>query len=197
MPKFNERERAYLEAKLRAVGERLFAERGLAKVTVEELAAAAGIAKGSFYAFYPMKEALYFDILDRLQSGLRTRLQSVLAAAAGSPRRRLETVLKAMLEAASASPILARSDAATVEALARKLPPETLARHLEADAAGVEALAAAGLPLAVEPRLAAKLLQLAFTAGLQVPDDDPDRPALVGLLLSGAAAVLTEAAPDA
>ena len=55
MPRFTEKEKAFISDKLLAEGEKLFSLHGLKKVTVDDLAVAANISKGSFYAFYPSK----------------------------------------------------------------------------------------------------------------------------------------------
>ena len=56
MPRFTEQEKEIINSKLLIEGEKLFSLHGLKKVTVDDLAAAVNISKGSFYAFYPSKE---------------------------------------------------------------------------------------------------------------------------------------------
>jgi len=56
-------EREAIRARLLEAGRELFARHGLRKTTVEELARAAGIAKGTFYLFFRSKEALYGQVL--------------------------------------------------------------------------------------------------------------------------------------
>ncbi|MBC7221122.1 TetR/AcrR family transcriptional regulator [Candidatus Bipolaricaulota bacterium] len=56
-------EREAIRARLLRAGRELFARYGLRKTTVEELAHAAGIAKGTFYLFFASKEALYAELL--------------------------------------------------------------------------------------------------------------------------------------
>lgn len=56
-------EREAFRARLLQAGRDLFARYGLKKTTVEEVARAAGIAKGTFYLFFPSKEALYGQVL--------------------------------------------------------------------------------------------------------------------------------------
>ncbi|RLE27205.1 TetR/AcrR family transcriptional regulator, partial [Candidatus Acetothermia bacterium] len=66
MPRaFTDAERERIRERLLAVGRELFARYGLRKTTVEELARASGIAKGTFYLFFPSKEALYAEVLLR------------------------------------------------------------------------------------------------------------------------------------
>ena len=49
---------------LTSEGERLFERYGYRKVTVDEIVAAAGVAKGTFYLYFKTKDALYRDIFD-------------------------------------------------------------------------------------------------------------------------------------
>jgi len=64
MPRaFTEAERETIRERLITAGRKLFSRYGLKKTTVEELSHAAGIAKGTFYLFFPSKEALYAEVL--------------------------------------------------------------------------------------------------------------------------------------
>ncbi|MBC7169573.1 TetR/AcrR family transcriptional regulator [Candidatus Bipolaricaulota bacterium] len=64
MPRaLTETEREAIRARLVEAGRELFARYGLRKTTVEELARAAGIAKGTFYLFFASKEDLYVELL--------------------------------------------------------------------------------------------------------------------------------------
>ncbi len=93
MPRaFNDNERASIRARLRHAGARLFAETGVIKTSVEQLATRAGIAKGSFYKFYDTKELLYFELLEDVQNRIRA---PILTGTARS-RRAFETRLRAL-----------------------------------------------------------------------------------------------------
>lgn len=66
MPRaLTETERETIRARLVEVGRELFARYGLKKTTVEELAHAAGVAKGTFYLIFPSKETLYGQVLSQ------------------------------------------------------------------------------------------------------------------------------------
>jgi AcrR family transcriptional regulator len=57
---------------LRKIGERLFAQHGYRDVSIKDITNAAGLGMGSFYTYFPSKEALYSDILDSIeQRGIR------------------------------------------------------------------------------------------------------------------------------
>ena len=78
MPRFTEKGKAFISDKLLAEGEKLFSLHGLKKVTVDDLAVAANISKGSFYAFYPSKEHLYIEINFQLQQKLFENIETVV-----------------------------------------------------------------------------------------------------------------------
>ncbi len=64
MPRaFTKEEREAIRGRIVVAGKELFSRYGLQKTTVEELARAARIAKGTFYLFFPSKEALYAEVL--------------------------------------------------------------------------------------------------------------------------------------
>jgi len=49
------------------IGERLFAEHGYRDVSIKDITNAAGLGMGSFYTYFPSKEALYTDVLDAIE----------------------------------------------------------------------------------------------------------------------------------
>lgn len=74
-----ERRPASRRADLLDAAERLFAERGLDATTVADVAAAAGVSKGSFYVYFSSKDALLEALNERLGSALFAVLDDVLA----------------------------------------------------------------------------------------------------------------------
>ncbi|NHI17548.1 TetR family transcriptional regulator [Microbacterium excoecariae] len=60
-----ERTRRAVQAELLAAGQALFVERGFDAVTVEEIAAAAGMSKRSFFRYFGSKEALILGKFDK------------------------------------------------------------------------------------------------------------------------------------
>ncbi len=54
------------------IGERLFAQHGYRDVSIRDITDAAGLGMGSFYTYFPSKEAFYSAILDTIeQRGIR------------------------------------------------------------------------------------------------------------------------------
>lgn len=56
-----------------------FAERGFERVTYEELIERANVSRGSFYWYFPSKEALYDAVLDYCVSGYVARVEAEFA----------------------------------------------------------------------------------------------------------------------
>lgn len=64
MPRrFREEEEQRIRAALLDAGRSIMGQRGVRKTTIDELARHAGISKGSFYRFFPGKEALALTVL--------------------------------------------------------------------------------------------------------------------------------------
>ena len=64
---FTEQELNIISAKLKDAARHCAGTFGVRKTTVDQLAAAADISKGTFYKFYPSKEALFFELLEEMQ----------------------------------------------------------------------------------------------------------------------------------
>ena len=75
---------------------RLFAQEGLARASMSQVARECGISKANIYHYYESKDALLFDILDTYLSALRDRLCS-LPLDGLEPDRKLKTVVSETL----------------------------------------------------------------------------------------------------
>jgi TetR/AcrR family transcriptional repressor of nem operon len=71
------------------VGLRLFRERGFAATGVAEIAQAAGVPKGSFYNYFPSKEAFALEVLERYREAACQRVRASLSTPALSPLERV------------------------------------------------------------------------------------------------------------
>ena len=65
--------------------EQLFFARGLKGVSMDEVAAAAGVKKANLFHYYPSKEALEVAVLDRFAASLRERVAEQFAADTPDP----------------------------------------------------------------------------------------------------------------
>ncbi len=161
MPRFSEREKEQIRDRLLAQGERLFTAHGIKKVTIDDLAEAAGIAKASFYKFYEGKEYLYLDIVQRIQQKIFDHVNGLLKANAGLPgKERVLQVFEAMFQMTFRYPILTRIDAATTELIARRVSQERLAAYKDQNVDAVHALYQHGIRFACD----AQTLSCAFQA---------------------------------
>ena len=135
MPRFTEQEKEIISNKLLIEGEKLFALHGLKKVTVDDLVAAVNISKGSFYAFYPNKEELYFNILVNCQKDMWQKMDCYLKQNHRLKQR--ELVKKTMIylfELLPQYPLIKKTDSETMAVLFRKLPSKVIENHSSEDA---------------------------------------------------------------
>jgi len=114
-------------------GRRLFLEGGLSALSLSRLTQTAGIAKTSFYAFFPSKEDLLLDLLAAEAPGFSARVMAPLEDQAQSAGAALAEFLHALLAEYRANPFLARlvAEPRTLAAIARRVRPEDLERKTD------------------------------------------------------------------
>jgi AcrR family transcriptional regulator len=95
MPRQSERSAATIDAVLSAA-RKLFMTRGFEAVSIDDIAAAAGIAKGGVYHHFASKQVIFEIVLDRVQEELASQLNSRLAANTG--KRTPETIATNLFE---------------------------------------------------------------------------------------------------
>ena len=134
MPRaFSESEREIIGARLAEAGLAQFCQHGLRRTNVASLARAAGIAKGSFYLFFPSKEALLLSLLDSAREARRASLDAVVEDASLVPRDRIERFLRLYAESFAGNPLQASlRDPEEAVALDR-LAPGVIAQARQAD----------------------------------------------------------------
>ena len=163
MPRFTEKEKAFISDKLLAEGEKLFSLHGLKKVTVDDLAVAANISKGSFYAFYPSKEHLYIEINFQLQQKLfENPTQKALT----------KDVIMMSLTGIITSPILSQIDLSIMDYLQRKLSPDIFSNHMYNDIRILEMLQQMGVQFTVPHTVLIKSLYSVLTCLEQFREDE-------------------------
>lgn len=187
MPRFSDQERAIIGQKLLTEGERLFTAYGIKKVSIDEIVQAAGIAKGSFYAFYPSKEHLYMEIAGRLQARMWREMEDFLQEHRALPPRELcKQCFLWMFGQLQRYPMLGQANGETAEYLYRKLPPEVIAAHTRDDGRELERLREYGVRFRCGVELATKTLQTLAIGFLNLQQDDAaDRQAVMGIMLDG------------
>ena len=193
MPRpFSESERIAISRRLIAAAEGLFARRGIRATTVEQLAKAAGISKGAFYLFYPSKEALFFAVVENVETAMQARLEQQVADA---PHDGLRLLLRASLQAREENPLFDVAISEEAVAVMRTMSPEEQEAFLRRDIEMTESiaahLAAAGVTMTVSPEVLAGLLRAMVFVGLHRDDIGADMaPAIEDFLVESLAAAL-------
>lgn len=79
----------------------LFAGRDYASVQVEEVAKRAGVGKATLYRYFPSKEELYLESLERALGGLEQKLSAELAPRHQPATVRLSSMVSALVDTLS------------------------------------------------------------------------------------------------
>ena len=88
--------------RLIVAGERLFSQKGFHNTTSKEIATEAGVAIGSFYAYFADKKAVFIDVLKRhMESISKVSLQDIRNT---KPRALLTALIEAIIVAHEISP---------------------------------------------------------------------------------------------
>ena len=141
MPRgFTEREKDVINHRLLEVGLQQFSQLGLKKTSVDELAAAAGISKGAFYLFYEGKEALFMEVIEKVEERFRGQILAAVDAPGPTTRARLYAVLSEVIRQLRTIPILRSVTIGEYDLVFRSLPEETLREHFAADQVFLKAL---------------------------------------------------------
>jgi AcrR family transcriptional regulator len=77
---------------------KVFSERTFSEVTVDDIAAAAGMAKATVYQYFPSKQEIYLAALMAGGRKLLERTENALAAAQGGVRAKIEAFVRTRLE---------------------------------------------------------------------------------------------------
>ena len=87
----------------------VFAERGYHATAVSDLVRAAGVARGTFYLYFPSKHALFEDLLDDVLTEVHACIEPVdVQPGAPSPVRQLEDNVTRLLSLARTRPEVLR-----------------------------------------------------------------------------------------
>jgi TetR/AcrR family fatty acid metabolism transcriptional regulator len=172
MPRLAEASRTARRASIVAAAVACFARLGYHATTMADVAAQAGVSKGTPYLYFPSKEALFLALHEEWECGATARVDAAVAklpdAERRSPRRVLAAVGRAVAAHVVAAPDVCRvlMEARTLAAYnpeiadaVRAADDRTHRRLEELIAAGVSA---GEWPADTDPALHARI----FTAGL-------------------------------
>jgi len=195
MPRFSDNEKEIIKNKLLDEGERLFITFGLKKVSIDELVKAVGIAKGSFYSFYPTKEHLFMEIVILQQTKMWNEMDVFLQEHKDLPPKELvkQTVIW-MLQQFKRYPLIQNMDNETTNYLFRKLPKDIIEEHTKDDGNELLKLQKYGVRFKCDIQIAAKIMQtLAMSFFALHGEDEDTRITIMSTMLDG---VLNEIVSD-
>jgi AcrR family transcriptional regulator len=173
VPRFSEIEKERIRQELKAKGEQLFSTIGVKKVSIDDLVKAVGIAKASFYVFYPSKEYLYMDIVQEIQGKIFLELESLLKSNTGlKSKERVLQLFSFLYQNMSQYPILSQIDSATVEYLKRKLPREIAERYEQSNFNVIQDLCRHGIQFICSAEIASITFQAVYTCWLSLQNMD-------------------------
>lgn len=173
MPKFSDNEKEMIRQKLMKEGERLFTTFGIKKVTIDEIVQATGIAKGSFYNFYPSKEHLYMEIAGNQQIKMWREMDEFLNGNRSLPPRELcKQCFLWMFHGLQRYPMLQQADGETADYLYRKLPREVIEAHTKDDSLELIQLQEYGVHFKCGIEIATKTLQTLAISFLNLQQDN-------------------------
>lgn len=185
MPKaFDDTEKRHVRAALMRVGMARFQREGVRAARVDDLSRDAGIAKGSFYAFFPSKEELFMAIVEEREAMHRRDMIEFLRAATEDAETLAGGFFDMVLAKIETDPILNIVLAnGEIPHLVRKLGPERFATSQETDAAFARDASAvwaeAGRPAVSDGDLLSLLtLMLAMAAQRRQMSDGQYQPAV-------------------
>jgi AcrR family transcriptional regulator len=97
VPRYSEEQRQRVHDALLQQGALLLAARGYRSVTVDDVALAAGVAKGTFYSFFPSKESLLEAVLqlehERFHTEIHERFRRIDVRNKGDVKQAMHAVI--------------------------------------------------------------------------------------------------------
>ncbi len=172
MPKLADSTRTARRAQIIAAALACFARAGYQATTMADVAAEAGVSKGTPYLYFPSKEALFIALHNEWDCGLADRVDAAVQALAEperrSPRRVLQTVAAAVgahvVEHPQTCRVLmeARTLAAYHPVIATAVQAADIRTHEQLEGLIRAGVAAGQWPADTDPALQARL----FTAAL-------------------------------
>ena len=99
-----DRRRVRTRAALLRAGQKLFAERSVDGVSIDDIVAAAEVAKGSFYNHFPDKEALARELSDVARNSIE-EMAATLSVGVDDPAERVARALCAFARSAVENPV--------------------------------------------------------------------------------------------
>jgi len=168
---FNEHEKQFIANSLIEQGRILFSKFGFQKTSIQEITKSVGIAQGTFYQFFPSKEALYFAILEKEEEKIKAQFTKIDIFKDNEPKKAIKSILREMIQTVETNPLIRElyfGD--TMDKMLKKLPPETLDKHFNNDTNSllplIEKAKKEGIILDEKPEIIAGVLRSLFVLTL-------------------------------
>lgn len=129
---FGPEEQANIRKDLLEAGRNSFSRFGIRKTTVDMLCREAGIAKGSFYRFFPSKEELFMELMEEEERKMREQLTEELRHTRSFAEAE-DCIVHTYRRAGESGILGLLTESGELAALARKLPEERLRQHRDND----------------------------------------------------------------
>lgn len=185
MPKFSDKERELIKNKIYIEGEMLFANMGVKKVTVNDIANAVGISHGSYYNFFESKEHLFMDINFQKQKEIFAEVDDLIKDNfSATSENMVKLVLLFLIERFFTDKIISQINGDIMEYLIRKTPSYCLDVNVQRDKEIVEKLIDAGVKFKESSDLIVKLFQATFVT-LSILINDTDFESIKEIILNG------------
>lgn len=185
MPKFSDKERELIKNKIYIEGEMLFANMGVKKVTVNDIANAVGISHGSYYNFFESKEHLFMDINFQKQKEIFAEVDDLIKDNfSATSENMVKLVLLFLIERFFTDKIISQINGEIMEYLIRKTPSYCLDVNVQRDKEIVEKLIDAGVKFKESSDLIVKLFQATFVT-LSSLINDTDFESIKEIILNG------------
>ncbi len=191
MPKpFTDKERELIYRRLLEAGRECWERYGIRRTNVEELAAMAGISKGTFYLFFKSKELLFMTILEQSHEIIKQKLIEIIMMEEGRPRIRFVRAVMQLYEEIMQNRwlISLMSGKGEYEYLMRKLPREKIEQHILGDDEDTKKmLALLGVTGEIRPEIVSTALRGMFVMLLHADEVGEEIDEAFLLLLEGLA----------
>jgi AcrR family transcriptional regulator len=162
-------------AQLVTVAARLFLERGISATSVSDIVAAAGVAQGTFYWYFPSKSAILEAVADEVAGEFASAIETVAADPALSAEDKVRLGTSRLMEVvAGEARLLVDIHAPEQAEIHERLSRSTLARLLPPLTAIVTQGVDEGTFTAPDPELAAAMVAGALAAVDLPSGTEPD-----------------------
>lgn len=129
MPRsFSEKERAIIKQSMLDTGSSLMRTKNIRQITVEEIAVAANISKGSFYSFFNSREELFWSVIKAEEQQLFDEISEIASWEADTGDKIRKVFYDVFLRKSWIVYSISESD---LQYIARKMPTEILEADTE------------------------------------------------------------------